>query len=81
MRVGSPEWVELEERRREEESRLRGVEPAPRYTFRDMVIEVIHGTNQADPNVIEGECEVVDDSDSPEDAEIPELGIGFEEDY
>lgn len=69
MRIGSPEWVELEERRREEESRLRGVVPAPRYTFKQLVIEAIHGINQADPNVIEGTCEVVESS-SP--TSIPE---------
>ena len=59
MKIMSAEWLELEERRREEESRLRGVEPAPRYTFGQLVIEAIHGINQADPNVIEGSCEVV----------------------
>ena len=75
----SAEWLELEEQRREEESRLRGVQPAPRYTFGQLVIEAIHGINQADPNVIEGSCEVVDDDS--EDAEIPEIGVGFEDDY
>lgn len=62
MKIFSAEWLELEERRRSEDARLRGVEPAPRYTFRDLVVEVIRGTNQADPNVIDGTCEAVESS-------------------
>lgn len=62
MRIGSPEWVELEERRREEESRARDIEPAPRYTFEQLAVEAIHGINQADPSVIDGTCEVVESS-------------------
>jgi hypothetical protein len=48
----SAEWLELEERRREEESRLRGIEPKPRFSFYDMALEVIRGYNEHDPNVV-----------------------------
>jgi hypothetical protein len=59
VRIMSAEWLEFEESRREEESRLRGVEPAPRYTFGQLIIEAIHGINQADESVIEGTCSPV----------------------
>lgn len=58
----SAEWLELEEQRRREDARLRGVEPTPRYTFGQLVIEAIYGINQADQNVIDGVCEVVESS-------------------
>jgi hypothetical protein len=80
--IVKPDWRELNELQRIERSEACGVPPPPRYTPLQLVIEAIHGINQADPNVIEGDCEAVDDdSDSSEDAEVPEIGLGFEEDY
>lgn len=55
-------WRELNELQRIERSEACGLPPPPRYTPLQLVIEAIHGINQADPNVIDGTCEVVESS-------------------